>query len=102
MRVISQNSYIDVPYEEIALSTGRNASGTEHYIFLNFLHPQRSVHENTLGTYSTEEKALKAMEMLRSKYEDYTEYMIGRNQDFQFAFIPPKVFQFPKDEEVEV
>lgn len=99
MRVISQNSYIDVPYEQIAISTGYNGTKTEHYIFANILHPGNINCKNILATYSTEEKALKAMEMLREEYL-YSESGIGT--DNWFAFIPPKIFKFPKDDEVEV
>lgn len=53
-----------------------------------------------LGTYSTEEKAIKVLDMICEEY--------ARNQAYidtgkKLAFVPIKmVFQMPQDEEVEV
>lgn len=58
-----------------------------------------------LGTYSTEEKAIKALDMIQKEYEKYI-YSCGgalatSNEYVQaFGFIPPKVFQMPQDDEV--
>ena len=52
-----------------------------------------------IATYSTEEKAQKAMEMLRN---NYLYFMAEATPDGNgFCFNQPKVFQFPKDEDVE-
>ena len=53
-----------------------------------------------IAQYSTEEKAQKAMEMLREKYKDYAK--ATNKSNFFTMFDYPKVFQFPKDEDVEV
>lgn len=61
----------------------------------------------TLGTYSTEEKAMKVLDMIT---EEYGKHLYGQGGQMAtvdcyvspFAFIPPKVFQMPSDEEVEV
>ena len=62
---------------------------------------------HVLGAYSTEEKAIKAMEMYRQEYGKYYSVEGGISaitgavtQPGIFTY--PKVFQFPKDEEVEV
>lgn len=60
-----------------------------------------------LGTYSTEEKAIKVLDMIT---EEYGKHLYGKGGQMAtadiyiqpFAFIPPKVFQMPSDEEVEV
>ena len=76
-----------------------------------------------IAEYSTEEKAKKAMEMLRDTYQygkrvsvpkidesgidkedDITIYNTRLINDFfkGGTYVPTKVFQFPKDEDVEV
>lgn len=57
-----------------------------------------------LGTYSSEEKAMKVMDMIERKLLEY-DYQEGfQTSDCSyyptFAYEPPKVFQMPKDEEV--
>ena len=49
-----------------------------------------------LGTYSTEEKAIKVLDMIQNKYLNCNrESMAGC-----FGFVKNTVFQMPKDEEV--
>lgn len=50
-----------------------------------------------MGEYSTEEKAVKAMEELRAEYGGYR---VVRGKTFYSAFDYPKVFRFPQDSEV--
>ncbi len=60
-----------------------------------------------IGRYSTEEKAIKVLDMIQ---EVYGKHLYGQGGQMAtanyyvppFAFIPPKVFQMPLDEEVEV
>lgn len=60
-----------------------------------------------IGEYSTEEKAIKVLDMIT---EEYGKHLYGKGGQMAtadiyiqpFAFIPPKVFQMPSDEEVEV
>ena len=60
-----------------------------------------------LGEYSTEEKAIKVLDMIQ---KEYGRHYYGEGGPLTtmnhyvepFAFIPPKVFQMPSDEEVEV
>lgn len=101
MRVISQDGRIDVPYEKATIVyvpiLGKHTIGGT---LLNKASVQ-------LAEYSSEEKALKAMEMLREQYGKHylSQGGVMATANFYappFGFIPPKVFQFPKDDEVEV
>ena len=99
MRIISQDCKFDIPYDEIVVElfdccvVGR----LKEYIGRDII----------LGAYSTDEKAQKAMEML---HKEYGKHFFGQGGAMAtanfyvppFAFIPPKIFQFPKDEDVEV
>ena len=99
MRIISQNGAIDVPYEMSAIRNEDNV------IILNMV--GETGKGSVIARYSTSEKAQKVMEMLR---KEYCEHYFGQDGAMAtanfyvppFAFIPPKVFQFPKDEDVEV
>ena len=81
MRLISQNGNVDIPYDKAVLLHAQGdvmaSVGDKEYI---------------LGVYSSMEKSYRVMEMLREEYLE-TVY------DYRTK---PKVFQFPKDEEVEV
>ena len=88
MRIISQSGLLDVPYELIAISP---YSGNMATIVGTF--PGNDLGKGDriyiLGEYSTEEKAIKAMEMCREYYDS--------------IFFEPQseIFQFPAEEEVE-
>lgn len=122
MRIISQDGMIDIPYEKFVFSItkdnrivatiGCTASPEEAYF-------------STIAKYSTQEKAMKVMEMLRSVYtgmqvifqnvepsEDF-ERMLKRtktngivaitdDKKSKIEYVNNMIFQFPKDEEVEV
>jgi hypothetical protein len=88
MRIISQNGLLDAPYELIAISPYSKNMATIVGTFLgNDLGKGNRVY--ILAEYSTEEKAIKAMEMFREYYDS--------------IFFEPKseIFQFPAEEEVE-
>ena len=122
MRVISQDGTIDVPYEMVVIQRfeediyflNRNLTGVEDLIS-----------DIRLAKYSTKEKAIKAMEMLREAYigmpivmqnvdisEDVAKeferlkkcgiMMQAENQPSKVDFINNAVFQFPQDDEIEV
>ena len=97
MRVISQDGTIDIPYESVIIQRfGREI----YFLNKNLIGVERLVSDIDIATYSTEEKAEKAMEMLHNNYLDFmTEATPDGNG---FCFNQPKVFQFPKDEDVEV
>lgn len=60
-----------------------------------------------VAEYSTEEKAIKVLDMIQ---EEYGKHLYGQGGQMAtanyyvppFAFVPPKVFQMPSDESVEV
>lgn len=96
MRVISQDGTIDVPYE---LTSIQLVSKTTIIAQGSYFGSSSDDNYVTVAEYSTEEKAQKAMEMLRNNYLDFmTEATPDGNG---FCFNQPKVFQFPKDEDVE-
>lgn len=51
-----------------------------------------------LGTYSTEQKAIKVLDMIEDAYKSCNHSSMMWN----YAFVENKVFQMPQDEEVEV
>ena len=61
----------------------------------------------SLGEYSSKEKAIKVLDMIEKEYGKHFYGQGGAltTANFYvppFAFIPPKVFQMPQDNEVEV
>ena len=116
MRVISQDGTMDVPYEMSIMWSEDNGAV--------LLQPIGETGEyQTFAKYSTEEKAKKAMEMLRDTYQygkrvavpKFDESGIDKEDDITLyntrlindffkggTYVPTKVFQFPKDEDVEV
>lgn len=92
MRIISQNGLLDVPYELIAISPYSKNMKT----IIGTLPGNNTGKGDTiyiLAEYSTEEKAIKAMEMCSNKYLAFE--ICGANR---VPFESPKLFQFPKDE----
>ena len=114
MRIISQSGLLDVPYELIAISP---YSGNMATIVGTF--PGNDLGKGDrvyiLAEYSTEEKAIKAMEMCRNRYawckirshgmNSLTMAMSFRRTDeieqLLETFAEKNIFQFPADEEVE-
>lgn len=109
MRLVSQDGMCDIPYNLYSVYVLKAydcykvlASNTESY---------------ALATYSTEQKALRAMEMLRKQYSKFEVSKViacGSAEIMSNQLTQPKVektitqfwditiFQFPKDEEIEV
>ena len=103
MRLISQDGMIDVPYENVCVSI--NYRNKNQIIAWNFGCEDCEIEK--MATYSTETKALKAMEMLRETYLSRMELEGGYDRVNGCYVQPnywvlPKVFKFPADEEVEV
>ena len=105
MRVISQDGTLDFPYE---LSTVRVYN---EIISMGMCKDDSC--RSIIARYSTEEKALKAMEMLREQHEKVTflKTIINTEKGTQFIRslsendfdkMTRNYFQFPKDDEVEV
>ena len=114
MRVISQSGNYDFPYEHIVVR--------HEMEYVMAVHKEK---EYVLGKYSSDDKALKAMEMLRETYtgmpivmqnvdiSDDMEKEFERlkkcgiivqaeNQPSKVDFINNAIFQFPQDDEIEV
>ena len=82
MRVISQNGNIDLPYEDTVIHT--EYFEIEPRVVVAIFKDEKY----TLGTYSTEEKAIEAMKMLRNAWKFETGIYHGNN-----------IFRFPKDDD---
>ena len=120
MRVISQDGTIDIPYDSVIIQKfGREI----YFLNKNLIGVEQLVSDMDIATYSTEEKAKKAMEMLRDTYQygkrvavpKFDESGIDKEDDIAIyntrlindffkggTYVPTKVSQFPKDEDVEV
>lgn len=97
MRVISQDGTTDIQYENFAFSisidncinASRNLAASPQELFCG-----------RIAEYSSREKALKVMELLR---ESYLKFAHATNDDSFYTFFDnPKVFLFPADDEVKV
>ena len=110
MRVISQDGTIDVPYEMVVI---QKFEGTVYFLNRNLTGVENLINDITLAEYSTEAKALKAMEMLKkhygllsfmkfiagtTKYESFIRRFTGDD----FIKATTEYFQFPQDDEIEV
>lgn len=108
MRVISQDGTMDVPYENVVLYQDEK----KIMCIFSGIYIGRK-----LAQYSTEEKAIKAMEMLRGRYgklevmkviasgtAEYMEKSLSTNEMIEQhnAYCDMNVFQFPQDDEIEV
>lgn len=102
MRVISQNGIIDVPYEMVVV-----------YVECESVIAKVGDKRYVMGSYSTEKKAIKAMEMLRDHHENvaFLKTVINTEKGTQFVRslsetnfdkMTQNYFQFPKDDEVQV
>ena len=123
MRVISQDGTIDIPYELSAVTIGHKVDLSKFNI--NIRSKLLDERPCIVATYSTEAKAIKAMEMLRKAYigmpivmqnvdisEDVAEeferlkkcgiMVQAVNQPSKVDFINNAIFQFPQDDEIEV
>ena len=123
MRVISQDGTIDIPYDSVIIQRfGREI----YFLNKNLIGVEQLVSDMDIATYSTEEKAKKAMEMLRKAYVGSivmfqnveptdelkemlkihgieTIYAILDNQPQEIKFENHQnfYFQFPAEEELE-
>ena len=122
MRVISQDGTIDVPYEisSFSMAVGKYENA-EHAVI--FCYNYSTSMGTKMAEYGSKEKANKAMEMLRDAYQygkrvavpKFDESGIDKEDDITLyntrlindffkggTYVPTKVFQFPKDEDVDV
>ena len=102
MRVISQNGNYDFPYEHIVVR--------HEMEYVMAVHKEK---EYVLGKYSSDDKAVKAMEMLRERHTDNVfcrediqckaEIMLDEGLNIvREMMMKCEYFQFPKDDEVKV
>lgn len=93
MRVISQDGTIDMPYEEVIIQRFRSRI---YFLNKNLTGVESLSDDMQIAEYSTEAKAIKAMEMLREAWIneaiEFTHGIYHRNI----------IFQFPQDDEIEV
>lgn len=124
MRVISQNGKSDIPYEHFIFSIVGNGNGYSIIATKNIAESLEVIMNSLIATYSTEEKAKKAMEMLREAYtgmpivmqnvdisEDVAKeferlkkcgvMVRTENQPSKIECTSNAVFQFPAEEELE-
>ena len=122
MRVISQDGTIDIPYELSAVTIGHKVDFSKFDI--NIRSKLLDERPCIVAIYSTEEKAKKAMEMLRDAYigmpivmqnVDISEGVMKEferlkkcgivvqteNQPSKIEYISNAIFQFPTEEELE-
>ena len=110
MRVISQDGTIDIPYDSVIIQRfGREI----YFLNKNLIGVEQLVSDMDIATYSTEEKAQKAMEMLRERHTDNVfcrediqykaEIMLDEGLNIvREMMMKCEYFLFPKDEEVKV
>lgn len=98
MRVISQDGTIDMPYEISSLSMAAVKCEDVEYAAI-YCRNSSTAMATKMAEYGSKEKAKKAMKQLCDVYEDYLAE--GTPDGNGFCFVPPKVFQFPTEEELE-
>ena len=109
MRIISQDGTIDIPYDSVIIQRfGREI----YFLNKNLIGVEQLVSDMDIATYSTEEKAKKAMEMLRERHTDNVfcrediqykaEIMLDEGLDIvREMMMKCEYFRFPKDDEVK-
>ena len=101
MRVISQRGNVDLPYEQIVVRSE-----------MEYVMAVYKEKEYVLGKYSSDDKAIKAMEMLRERHTDNVfcrediqykaEIMLDEGLDIvREMMMKCEYFRFPKDDEVK-
>ena len=109
MRVVSQDGTLDFPYELSAIRINNEV--------ITMTMCEGTAYSNVIAQYSTEEKAIKAMEMLREQYgklevmkvlasgtAEYMEKALATDEMIKHynTYCDMNVFQFPQDDEIEV
>ena len=110
MRVISQDGTIDIPYEDVII---QRFESRIYFLNKNLTGVEPLNDDMQIAEYSTEEKAKKAMEMLRERHTDNVfcrediqykaEIMLDEGLNIvREMMMKCEYFQFPKDDEVKV
>lgn len=109
MRVISQDGTIDTPYGEVIVHRFKSRI---YFLNKNLTGVEQLTDDMQIAEYSTEEKAKKAMKMLRIAYENNVFYHCTAGSkcfeevgsilsEKQFKKATTEYFQFPAEEELE-
>lgn len=97
MRVISQDGYMDMPYEDFVFSA---TDDWKIKVAKDVVYTTGQGKLRVIAEYSSRKKVLKVMELLR---EAYLKFAHATNDNSFYTFFDnPKVFQFPADDEVKV
>lgn len=114
MRVISQDGTLDMPYEEVIIQRFKSRI---YFLNKNLTGIESLSDDVQIAEYSTEAKAIKAMEMLRDQYKGLEAFKVlasGTAEHMEKSFNSDElkkyirayhdinVFQFPQDDEIEV
>lgn len=110
MRVISQNGTMDFPYDNSLVFLYKNSIKGNTCVEIQLY---GGTEIDAAAEYSTEEKALKAMEMLREAYNNNEFYhctsttntfqeAIGLLSNEKIKEVTSEYFRFPQDDEIEV
>ena len=122
MRVISQDGMQDIPYKKFVFSITKD---NRIVATIGCTAPPTELYMSSVAKYSIQEKDMKAMEMLRSAYtgmpvvfqniepsEKFRELLeitktngiitITDDKKSKIEYVNNVIFQFPKDEDVEV
>ena len=122
MRVISQDGMQDIPYKKFVFSITKD---NRIVATIGCTAPPTELYMSSVAKYSIQEKAMKALEMLRSAYtgmpvvfqniepsEKFRELLeitktngiitITDDKKSKIEYVNNVIFQFPKDEDVEV
>lgn len=122
MRVISQDGMQDIPYEKFVFSITKD---NRIVATIGCTAPPAELYMSSVAKYSTQEKAVKAMGMMRSAYAgmpvifqnvEPSEMMLREclkeqkngivaitdDKKSKIEYVNNVIFQFPKNEEVEV
>lgn len=124
MRVISQTGKTDIPYEDFVFSILNSGGNYGIVAVKNAAEPLEVFMNSLIAAYSTEAKAIKAMEMLREAYAGKPKLNVDKipnltPQEFgeklgigdillcnkvnaDVSFSSNYYFQFPQDDEIEV
>ena len=112
MRVISQDGTMDIPYEDVII---QRYSGCIYFFNKNLAEDEDSASDIRIASYSTEEKAKKAIELMRKEYSEYEVlkaimpgcadrfikgYSINPDNDVIKELDSFNTFRFPADNEI--
>lgn len=103
MRLISQKNigYIDIEYEKSTILLKKEGC----WIILVHTEDDRHI---AMAAYDSEDKARKVLDDMQKLYGTYIKceggagIMVGSGYQQAFCFEPPKTFEFPENDKVEV